>query len=295
MSTIVDVLKINPHCFQANGLLKPFSQQYGEYQLIKQDYDECVRTGKEVPSDSTTAAFTPFVLSVSCASFGVPEIADRPLVISNASFDYIRRSHVGEASKLIRHLDNLAMEISESVIAFDSKRKADHIQFVLSEKTTSGNPVNVVVAVNLNQKTVDVASVRTMYGNSHLVEDMEKSLELGRRFYVNERTGVWLENLTAMGIMDPAGVLGRHLSYLYDTQFPNSSLASLNERPGANLESQRTLDRKGFPIHSVDVQKRPAHHHDTACENEPLADQAQAAIGAASRPEEPSPTKDKCR
>lgn len=45
-----------------------------------------------------------------------------------------------------------------------------------------------------NMDTVEVASIRSVHWNSHLFSGMIKSASRGREFYMNERTGAWLEN-----------------------------------------------------------------------------------------------------
>lgn len=227
MADELSVLKINPHVFTPFGSLKPFSQQYGEYSIVKESYDDARRRGANVapPNRGPMTEYTPFVLSLSCVSFGLSEIASKPLIISKAAFDHIRYDHQNDIDKLMKHLDNLANELANNLLAFQSKRTPAHLTFVLESRTRSEHPVNVIVSVNVNVNTIDVASDRTMYGNSHLVSDMNETLELNRQFYVSTRTGAWVEDITASGQLDPSGDLGRHLISLYCTQFPHAHVA----------------------------------------------------------------------
>lgn len=224
MASELDIYKINPHAFAPNGILKPFSQQYGEYSVVKEAYDDARKHGIATapPGKAPMVEYTPFVLSQSCVAFGIEEIAQRPLIISKAAFDHIRYDHQHDVERLLDHLDNLTYELANNLIAFQSKRTSNHIAFVLDTATRSEHPVNVVVGVDINVNSVDVASVRTMFGNAHLLSDMNEALSLGRRFFTNKRTGAWIEDVTASGQMDPSGDLGRHLIDLYCTRFPEA-------------------------------------------------------------------------
>lgn len=218
LSPVQKVMRLNPHAIAADGALKPFSQQYGEYALklntLKSsgEWEKLTTNGRA----KAIAGYSPFVLAWDCQGFGVPGIGSRPLVLSLNSVRHIFDRHERDLDRLTGCLDKLSTELAANVLAFEDKTHVNHIDFILNEYSRSGNQMLTAVAIDANMDTIEVSSVRSVHGTAHLFSDMIKSAIRGREFYVNERTGAWLENQQHTD-RSPSVVLSRHLLDAYYT------------------------------------------------------------------------------
>lgn len=218
MTPVERVARLNPHAIAADGGLKPFSQQYGGYALKLQalkdngEWDRLTTNGRS----KVMSEHTPFILAWDCAGFGVPGIGHRPLVLSLNSLRHILDRHEQDTDRLVANIDKLSIELTENVLAFVDKTYPGHVDFILNEYSRSGNQMLTAVAIDANMDTIDVTSVRSVHGTAHLFSDLIKSAAKSRAFYVNERTGAWLENQQHPD-RSPSVVLSRHLLDLYYT------------------------------------------------------------------------------
>lgn len=217
LSPVQRVMRLNPHAIAADGGLKPFSQQYGEYALKK----EVLTAASAKSVDKILFDYTPFVISWDCSRYGVPGIESRPLVLSKRTLDHIADRHSADVDFLITQLDKLSGEMSENVLAFQDKTHPSHIVFLLSEFSRNGNRLTTTVGIDSSMKTIEVTSIRTVHGNSHLISDLLKAASKDRQFFINERTGAWLENQQYTD-RSPSAVLQRHLLEAYYTHLSSS-------------------------------------------------------------------------
>lgn len=218
MTPLERVVRLNPHSIAPDGGLKSFSQQYGEY-MFKIESLKMKGSWASLSTNAKSAIvgdYTPFVLAWDCKGFGVPGIERRPLVLSARTLKHIMDKHGDDAESLISNLNRLSSEMSQNILACVDKTHENHINFILNEYSRNGNQMLTAVAIDANMDAIEVSSIRSVHGNSHLFSDLIKSAVNGRPFFVNERTGAWLKNQQQFG-SSPAVVLRRHLLTFYYT------------------------------------------------------------------------------
>ena len=172
-SDIEKVLAMNPHAIDARGNLKSLVEQYGEYSLAK-EFDP-----------KSTMEYTPFVLAMNCSVFGVPELAGKPLVLTNSSLKHDAQIAV---------LNSLADEMRENLLVYSDPEYKGNLVFVLAGLSENGNRIISIVRAEAHIDGIAVSQVRSVHGKRELDEEISRALDLSLDVYVNERTGDWLRN-----------------------------------------------------------------------------------------------------
>lgn len=172
------VLRINPNSLDARRNLKSFVEQYGEYALAK-EFDP-----------KSTMHYTPFVLCLNASVFGIPELADKPLVLTNSSLRHIRVKHGAQ----IDVLDGLVEEMRGNLLVFGDAEHNGNLDFLLSGLSEHGNRLVCIVKAVAHANGVTISQVRSVHGKNELDYLLKQSLDRERLIYTNERTGDWLRN-----------------------------------------------------------------------------------------------------
>lgn len=210
-SDIEKVLAINPHAIDARGNLKSLVEQYGEYSLAK-EFDP-----------KSTMEYTPFVLAMNCSVFGVPELAGKPLVLTNSSLKHVRVKHDAQ----IAVLNSLADEMRENLLVYSDPEYKGNLVFVLAGLSENGNRIISIVRAEAHIDGIAVSQVRSVHGKRELDEEISRALDLSLDVYVNERTGDWLRNpRTLPDEAELSSETRQRLLSIYFTRFPH-------ERPGS--------------------------------------------------------------
>lgn len=268
LSDVERVMRLNRRALNDKAQLKSFTEQYGEYALIKLAIADLPLTQSQAAAAVEEA--TPFVLAMNGAIFGIPELASRPLVITNKALKHIYKRHVDSyrqglsvaLADLAPYIDDIAGKMLSNVLVFQDAMHPDHYVFVLSERTSSGKPITTVVNADMHTKGVEIEGIISSHGNDHVLGKVAKSLNRGLNVYVNERTGAWLEaiqNLMRPGETGlPEGILAAYvrLSEDYVTRFPDAPgsfklrevLDGLSERRGPDdLDVQAFFEQPPRP------------------------------------------------
>lgn len=204
LSDVEKVMRINKHALNSKGQLKSFMEQYGEYAFVR---EAVVASGGDISKDRSVYDATPFVLALNGsnrAKFEVPEMTNKPLVITNQVLRHIGKKHLDESlvetglgsiDHLRELIDTLAEKMAQNVLVFQDDKTFDRFVFVLQEQSNNGNPITTIVEIGNNAKGIEVSSIVSNLGRRDLLEKIARSLELNRGLYVNERTGAWLLTL----------------------------------------------------------------------------------------------------
>ena len=197
LSDVEKVMRINKHALNSKGQLKSFTEQYGEYAFVK---ETVLDAGIDLTKNNRALeGATPFVLAMNGSVFGIPEMEDKPLTISNKALKHIRSRHLrdlpdpAEAIGFLNSLiDNLSNEMARNVLVFQDDLIDNHLVFALREKSENGNPITTIVEVDNNSRGVTVDSIVSNHARDDLLEKIGRSVALGKKIHVNERTGAWL-------------------------------------------------------------------------------------------------------
>lgn len=242
LSDVERVMRLNRRALNDKAQLKSFTEQYGEYALIKLAIADLPLTQSQAAAAVEEA--TPFVLAMNGAIFGIPELAGRPLVITNKALKHICKRHVDSyrqglsvaLADLAPYIDGIVEKMLSNVLVFKDAMHPDHYVFVLSERTASGKPITTVVDADMHTKGVEIEGIISNHGNGHVLRKVAKSIQHGLGVFVNERTGAWLEaiqDLTRPGETGlPEGILAAYvrLSEEYVTRFPDEPASRELER-----------------------------------------------------------------
>lgn len=229
LSDVEKVMRINKHALDEKGQLKSFMEQYGEYAFVKETLIEQGVDISRQPEELWGA--TPFVLALNGGIYGIPEMSNRPLVVTNQALKHIRQKHLkdapGDGVFLEKIFDGLAEKMSGNVLVFQNDVVESHRVFVLQEESRNGHPITTIVEVDNNAKGVEVSAVVSNHGRKDLVGKIARAVEKGRRTYVNERTGAWLLALNEGLVAESSHATGQDLARSGETDLLAGRLAAI--------------------------------------------------------------------
>lgn len=196
------VAMINANAVAADGTLEPLSKQVALFYLAKE--------AGEDPRD-----FTPFVVCANGSAYGVPALAGKPLLLTNAVLKHVVKKHDFRWEAI----DLIADELANNLLVFQRERDPSKYVFVLNAASRDGNRMISVVEAQAQSYGIAVTQIRSIHGKRDLVGQMRAAIEDGREFYTNERTGELIRGLRVMERDDPlVRVVLEHLSRLDDTR-----------------------------------------------------------------------------
>ena len=258
LSDVERVMRINRHALDSKGQLKSFTEQYGEYAFVR---DSLLAEGKDISKSPEVQDSAPFVLALNGSRFDVPEMENKPLIITNRTLRHIRSKHIaasfeaslgGELAALAGYLDSLADKMARNVLVFQDDKVPSHLVFVLQEQSRNKNTITTIVEIDNNSKGVTVDSIVSNHGRRNLLEKVSKAIDLDRNVYVNERTGAWLSALVREPAEDAPGAPIPDVARPGETGLPAERLAAIRRlseeycRKFPDTEASREL-RKGVP------------------------------------------------
>ena len=267
LSDVERVMRINKHALDSKGQLKSFTEQYGEYAFVR---DSLLAEGKDIGKSPEVQDSAPFVLALNGSRFDVPEMENKPLIITNRTLRHIRSKHIaasfeasrdGELAALAGYLDSLADKMARNVLVFQDDKVPSHLVFVLQEQSRNKNTITTIVEIDNNSKGVEVDAVVSNHGRRNLLEKVSKAIDLDRNVYVNERTGAWLSALVREPAEEAPGAPIPDVARPGETGLPAERLAAIRRlseeycRKFPDTEASREL-RRGVLHDSLHVSSK---------------------------------------
>ncbi len=243
LSDIQKVMRINRHAVAANGQLKSLSVQYADYALARE------RLGARA-----AGSYLPLVLSPDCSVFGIPELESRPLVLFNGAIRHISYRHeLG-----IEDLESIADEMMRNVLAFEDPITQGHFVFVL-QIVMDDAQVIAALDVNATHTGVEINALRSVHPKDELSQQIMAAVGIGKKVFVNERTGAWLyrsRNLPEDSPLRLDKAVIEHLSDMYCTQFPEKAAELglyVSHSPLADAIGEACAARHGASIKNHEI------------------------------------------
>lgn len=201
---------IASNLYHHDGRIKSFEEQLNDYAF------------EEMPSGSM------FIVAESSQEAGVRECADLPIVMKQSIVQKVTVAH----DLSLADLRNLPSWLKDYPLALESLSDINSIVLITDAKDIYGNEVLIALHLEKEYQNLELNEIASIYGKKNLAYLIENTFAAGKKIYVNERTGNWLQ------------LAGLPLPELVANYLSNEIIA-LNSEP-INSEDSKTCTSPGL-------------------------------------------------
>ena len=116
-------------------------------------------------------------------------INNNPLIINQGNIRKIYNKHSNISHRVIENLD---IELNNSVLAMDSLTRKNSRVVVLNKFSSKGNPIIVTISLNKTNAKIKVNEVTSVYDKKEFQNFIDRTINHNKKIYINEKTEQWL-------------------------------------------------------------------------------------------------------
>ena len=222
MSDRTPLKPLAPHIVSDDGSIAPFEKQLETYAF------------GDMPSGDM------FVVAGSAVEAGVPEAGDLPILMRQKTMRKVQAAH----DISLAEMRNLPDWLRGHPLAMESITEKDGLVVVADARDVHGNDIVVALHLEKEYRQLLLNEIASVYGKRDLAYLVENTVALGKRVYLNERTGGWIRRT---GLQLPERIANRlHEQYSAPREHPQGARSGGNPAPRAEQARQSAAEQTVF-------------------------------------------------
>lgn len=200
-----DLKRINENILNDYGEVKTFKEQLLEYKY------------------NILPPTVPLIVLENAACLQINGLVSMPVVINQNILKKVEQKHDIKAQELMELSENL----KNHVLALESRTQNNSILLVLNQKDNVERFIVVPIQFNRKVGTVDVYSIRSIYGRNNIESLIINTYQDGLKLYANRKTENWIKSI---GVQFPKNLINS-LSISYYTKISPECQSSPKKKP----------------------------------------------------------------
>ena len=160
------------NAFRKSGELKSFAEQLHDF------------------ADGNMPSGDMFIVAESSRTAGIRECVDLPIVMKRSTVQKIELTH----DFPLTELECMPAWLNEYPLALESLADIESLLIIADAKDVHGNDILIALHLEKERRQIQLNEIASVYGKKNLAYLIENTFLSGKRIYVNERTGKWLQH-----------------------------------------------------------------------------------------------------